>query len=103
MEGRKPTNIELKHDGNTYFNSSYGDHFQNIQGEKAAILNKNGRQDNVVIGMGGDHYNSEAKDQFGAKPIDVIRGKGHEAEIDLGDGTRQFSTQYNNVYTAKHD
>ena len=61
------------------------------------------RKDNVIIGMGTDNYNSEAKDQFGAKPIDVVRGKGHEAEIDLGDGSRQFSTQYNNTFTDKHD
>jgi len=37
-----------------------------------------------------------------AKEIDVVKGKGHQAEIDLGDGTRQFSTHYNHSYTNKH-
>lgn len=56
----------------------------------------------MVIGMGSDKFNSEAKDQFVAKKIDMVRGKGHEAEIDLGDGTRQFGTHYGSTYTDKH-
>ena len=52
MEGRKPTNVELKHDNKLYFESSYGNHFQDVPGQKAEILNKDGRKDNVVIGLG---------------------------------------------------
>ena len=55
-----------------------------------------------MIGMGNETYNSEAKDSFGVKKIDVVRGKGHQAEIELGDGTRQFGTHYNNIYDNKH-
>ena len=102
VEGKKPTNVELKHDDKLYFQSSYGDHFQEVPVQKTEILNKDGRKDNVVIGMGNEKYNSEAKDEFGYKKVDVVRGKGHEAEIDLGDGTRQFGTQYNNTYDNKH-
>jgi hypothetical protein len=52
IEGKRPVNVELKHDTNTYFQSSYGDHFQERKAEKAELLNKNGRNNNVVIGMG---------------------------------------------------
>lgn len=47
----------MKHDDNQYYQSSYGDQFQNKPGERAEVM-KNGRIDNVVIGMGDSLYNS---------------------------------------------
>jgi hypothetical protein len=51
--------------------------------------------------MGEGTYCSEAKDQFVAKPIDRVLGKGLQASLDLGDGTRQFSTQYGQTHTGQ--
>lgn len=102
-EGAKPTNIELKHDNNHYFTSSYGQDFQLKKGEKAELLNKNGRNSSVVIGMGTETYQTEAKDQFVAKAVDRVRGKGTEGSLDLGGGERTFETQYQNTFTNKFD
>lgn len=76
MDGRKPVNVELKHDNKNYFQSSYGDHFQKKELSKPEILSKNGRNTNVIIGMGTETYNSEAKDQFVAKNVERVKGKG---------------------------
>jgi hypothetical protein len=100
-EGRKAVNVELKHDGNNYFQSSYGEHFQEKKGDRAEV-SKNGRTSNVVIGMGGDHYQSEAQQQFVQKNVDRVRGKGAECSLTLGDGTREFSTQYQQVHGSKY-
>lgn len=69
MEGTKPTNIELKHDTKNYFQSSYGEDFQTKKCEKAQLLNANGRNNNVIIGLGTETYNTEAKDQFVVKTV----------------------------------
>jgi hypothetical protein len=53
--------------------------------------------------MGDQTYTSESKDQFGSKSISVMKGKGAGASIDLGDGNRQFSTQYRETFTNKLD
>jgi hypothetical protein len=102
VDGRKPTNIELKHDENKYFQSSYGDHFQQKPFQRNDAANKDGRKDNVIIGMGNDKYNSEAKDQFVSKPIERVHGKGQEGTLDLGDGSRDYETMYRNTFTNKH-
>jgi hypothetical protein len=101
-EGRKGVNVELKHDGNNYFQSSYGEHFQERKGERAELLGKNGRNSNVVIGMGSETYNTEAQDQFVHKNVERVRGKGAEGSLNLGDGEREFSTQYQHVHGNKH-
>ena len=95
-------NVELRHDENGYFQSSYGQHFQEKPMSKAETLSKNGRKDNVVIGMGSESFNSEAKDQFGAKRAERVKGKGPEGSLELGDACRDYQTQYGNSYVDKY-
>ena len=57
-------------DGNTYYESSYGKQYANWGPTKKAEINKNGRKDNVIIGIDDDNsqrYLSEAKQNFGTK------------------------------------
>ena len=98
IEGKKPVNVELRHDSNNYFQSSYGDHFTEKKAERAEPINKDSRNSNVIIGMGGETYNSEAKDQFSAKQAERIKGKGAEGSLVLGDGTRDFTTHYQQTH-----
>ncbi len=51
--------------------------------------------------MGTETYQSEAREQFGAKRTDVIKGKGAEGSLNLGDEGREFSTQYQQTHTNK--
>jgi hypothetical protein len=103
VEGKKPVNVELRHDSNNYFQSSYGEHFQEKKAEKAELLNKNGRNSSVVIGMGTETYQTEAKDQFVLKNVERVKGKGAEGSLCLGDGTREYSTQYQHTHNNKYD
>ena len=102
VEGKKGVNVELKHDSNNYFASSYGEHFTEKKGEKAEILNKNGRNSNVIIGMGAHTYQTEAQQQFLPKNIERVKGKGAEGSLVLGDGTRDFTTQYQQTHGSKY-
>jgi hypothetical protein len=43
-------------DDANYYNSTYGDEFKNLPGERAQILNKLGRADNVIIGNDPNSY-----------------------------------------------
>jgi hypothetical protein len=42
----------------------------------------------VIIGLGTEAYNSEAKDQYVAKTIERVKGQGTEATLNLGNGDR---------------
>lgn len=52
--------------------------------------------------MGTEKFNSEAKDQFVPKNAERVKGKGAEGSIELGDGTRDFTTQYKQTYNDKN-
>lgn len=51
--------------------------------------------------MGTERYQSEAREQFGAKRTEVVKGKGAEGSLNLGDEGREFSTQYQQTHTNK--
>lgn len=75
VDGRKPSNINLNVDGNNYFESNYGKEFPDWGVQPLPEASKNARKDNVLIGMDVDpreRYISEAKDNFGSKPIDRV-------------------------------
>jgi len=66
-ESKRKSNINLNVDGNTYYESSYGKQYENWGPVEKAQMNKNGRKDNVLIGIDDDHtkrYTSEAKQNF---------------------------------------
>lgn len=55
----------------------------------------------MIIGLGTEVYNSEAKDQYVAKTIDRVKGQANEATLNLGNGDREFKTQYQDNFGNK--
>ena len=44
----------------------------------------NARASNVVIGMGPNNYESEARGQYAAKSVPVVKGKGAPGGLAVG-------------------
>ena len=62
----------------------------------------NARASNVVIGMGPNSYESEARGQYAAKSVPVVKGKGAPGGLSVGEGDVDYSTQYGQTFTNKH-
>lgn len=76
VDGRKPSNININVDGKNYFQSNYGREFPDWGVQPLPQASKNARKDNVLIGIDVDpqsRYISQAKDNFGSKPIDRVQ------------------------------
>lgn len=52
--------------------------------------------------MGTETFSTEAKDQFGQKTAERIRGKGAENSLSLGDANREYVTHYQDTHNDKH-
>jgi hypothetical protein len=93
--------VQLKFDDENYFQSSYKNHYQEVVGEKAQILNRNGRATNVIIGSDQYPYESEAKAQFNSKDGEKVKAVKNEGKLTLGDIKIDYKTHNQDVYTNK--
>lgn len=56
VHGGQPISVDIRHDNNNYFSTSYSNHFDQKLPLDPTLPNKEGRKDNVIIGMGTQNY-----------------------------------------------